>query len=510
MKTPFRTWLLAALLPGLILPGRAANRRVLATDAGLVGDGITLNTKALQKAVDRLSAQGGGTLVFSPGTYLTGQIFLKDHVELYLDGGATLLGSTDPRDYQSLDTGDLSTPHGDDNRMALLTADRVRHVRLSGFGTIDGQGRALALAVDSLCLAGQVPGYERLLEQIRNHPEVPRRLNRGRPSERYRPKLLFFYQCEDVLVQDLHFRHSACWGLSFHRCDNLVLRRLDVLNRAYWNNDGIDMTDCRNARVEGCRIDAADDAVCLKSDDALRGCEQIVVEDCDIRSSASAVKFGTASHGGFRHITVKNLRVRDTFRSAIAIEGVDGGVVEDVLVDGIVARNTGNAIFVRLGHRSGPQPGSVKNITLRNISCTIPFGRPDEAYDVRGPIDDTFHNAYASSITGIPGHKVQDIRLENIELVYPGRASKTMGYIPLDRPELVPEQVSAYPEFSMFGETPSWAFFVRHVDGISFRNVHLILMDEDFRPAFVFDDVSGLSMEEIHYPIWKPESPVVL
>ena len=504
--------LLLLLLPLLPIVSEAAPKTVYVNDFGATADGITLDTQAIQKAIDQVSSKGGGTVVFRMGNYLTGQIHLKDNVELRLEGGAVILGSTDPADYSQLETKDEATGFVDPNRMGLITGYRVKNVKISGFGLIDGQGRELALRVDSLCLAGKIPdqGYIWLRERIKNDPLSQRSVYRGRPSELYRPKLLFFSECEGITIEDLHMRNSAGWGLSFNLCDGMVIRNIDFLNRAYWNNDGIDLTDCRNVVITGCSIDAADDALCLKSDLPGKCCENILLEDCDVRSSASAIKFGTASNGGFKRITIKNIRIRDTFRSAIAIESVDGGDIEDILVDGIVARNTGNAIFVRLGHRSGEKPGTVRDIVLRNISCTTLQERPDGAYDVRGPIDNTFHNAYASSITGIPGHKVQNVSLENIELVFPGGASKAMGYIPLTHPELVPEQMNAYPEYSMFGETPSWAFYVRHVDGISFKNITLTLLDDDFRPAFVFDDVTGIGLQDIRYPFWKEETPVIL
>ena len=119
----------------------------------------------------------------------------------------------------------------------------------------------------------------------------------------------------------------------------------------------------------------------------------------------------------------------------------------------------------------------------------MPFGRPDEAYDLRGPEVDFFHNPFPSSICGIPDNRIENITLENINIQYPGRATKGMAYMPLWRIQDVPEQIDKYPEFTMFGELPSWGFYVRHVDGIHFKNVHLTLADEDFRPPYIFDDV---------------------
>jgi hypothetical protein len=267
---------------------------------------------------------------------------------------------------------------------------------------------------------------------------------------------------------------------------------LDIENRAYWNNDGIDLTDCQHVVVSDCRINSADDGVCLKSYHADSECYDVEIARCDIRSSASAVKFGTASWGGFRKVYVHDIKVSDTFRSAIAIESVDGAQIDSVLVERVEARNTGNPIFMRLGQRAGGRKGSLRNVVIRDLSCQVPFGRPDEAYDLRGPEVDFFHNPFPSSICGIPGNCIENITLQDIRITYPGRATKGMAYVPLWRKSDVPEQIDKYPEFTMFGELPAWGFYLRHVRNITLKNVQLSLADDDFRPAIVEDDVENM------------------
>lgn len=447
-------------------------------------DGRTLCTAELQHAIDDIGKQGGGRLTLHPGTYLTGGLMLRSGVELHLEEGATLLGSTNPFDYQYINVDHSDDQRNDNASMALLMGDRVEHVSITGEGTIDGQGLQLALNADSLHHTGE------RLDSYYNH-------RRQRCSEMARPKLFFFYGCRNVKVEGVKLRSSANWGLSFELCEQLTLRNLNIENRAYWNNDGIDLTDCRHVVVSDCLINAADDGVCLKSYDANSYCYDIEVARCNIRSSASAVKFGTASWGGFRKVYVHDIKVSDTFRSAIAIESVDGGVIDSILVERIDAVNTGNPIFLRLGQRAGKRSGQLRNITIRDLKCQVPFGRPDEAYDLRGPEVDFFHNPFPSSICGIPGSAIEHIVIENVEIRYPGRATKGMAYMPLWRVGDVPEQVAKYPEFSMFGELPAWGFYVRHVRDIVFRNVCLSLADSDFRPAFVFDDVFGIKLEQV-------------
>lgn len=470
----------------------------LITQYGAVSDGKTLNTKAIQKAIDAAFKNKGGRVVFPKGNFLSGSIVLKSNVILYFEEDAVLLGSTNPKDYLKMTfEGRPVSPKADDNsQMALILAHKANNIAIKGKGTIDGQGLQLALNIDSLHHAGVAidPKYS---------------LRRNRPNETMRPKLFRFSQCDTVIVEGLKVGEASCWGLSFELCSNLILDKLIIVNRSYWNNDGIDITDCKNVKVVNCDINAADDGICLKSYYPGYYNDAIYIANCTIRSSASAIKFGSASFGGFKNVIIKDINVYDTFRSAIAIESVDGAIIENIAVSNINAVNTGNAIFIRLGHRSGDKPGSIKNVSIKNIKVQVPFGRPDSNYDLRGPEVDFFHNPFPSSIVGMKGYAIENVVLENIEINYPGRASKGMAYMPLSRLNQVPEAVQDYPEFSMFGELPAYGFYVRHANGISFKNIKVTLDDTDFRPAFVFDDVQNLKMERVDLPKEKSNQVVL-
>ena len=268
---------------------------------------------------------------------------------------------------------------------------------------------------------------------------------------------------------------------------------------AYWNNDGIDIQDCKKVRITNCYINAADDGICLKSQSREHFCDSIYIAHCTVRSSASAVKFGTVSHGGFKNVTIEHIKIFDTFRSALAIECVDGGTLENILIENIDAVNTGNAIFIRLGDRSKTRdPGLLRNITLRNIKVEVAFERSDYAYEIRGPALPFFHNTFPSSITGIPGHPVENLTLENIEIIYPGRGNNGLANMPVSRLTEVPEREALYPEFSMFGELPSWGFYVRHVEGLTMNNIKISIAAPDYRPAMIFDDVNLLQLKSIN------------
>lgn len=469
----------------------------IVTQGKAIDDGKTLNTKIIQSAIDQLSKEGGGRIIFPKGSYLTGCVQIKSGIELYLEKEAVILGSTNPDDYYPLNKLDNTTAESDNSKLALILGYKAKNIALSGEGTIDGQGLALALNIDSLHHAG-----------LRIDPNY--NVRRMRPNETARPKLFFLSECTNISITGLHLMNSACWGVTFDLCSGLSIDQVSMINRAYWNNDGFDIIDCHNVKITRCNINSADDGICLKSYHPDAYNDSIYIADCEVRSSASAIKFGTASWGGFKNITIDDILVFDTFRSAIAIESVDGGHIENININNIIAKNTGNALFIRLGHRAGERPGTIKNISIRNMTVEIPFGRPDINYDLRGPEVDFFHNPFPSSITGIPGYYIEGIHLENIEITYPGRATKGMAYIPLNRLNQVPEQIDKYPEFSMFGELPSWGFYIRHAKNIKMKNVKLKLTEPDYRPAIIMDDVKGESLEQLFFPLDKREQIIIV
>lgn len=354
MRIKALTTLAAALC---LLVQTAAARDYAAEKYHIVGDGTTMNTAAIQQLVDRVSREGGGRIVFGHGRYLTGSFHMRSNVEVHVERGATILGSTSPFDYFNVTAHSGSeTDRMDNAHLGLFVSHRARNISFTGEGTIDGQGLALALAADSLHHAGA-------------YVDAHYNTRRMRPSELVRPTLFYLAETDGIRIEQLHLRNSSNWGLSFNMSRNITIRGIDLHNRAYWNNDGIDLTDCQRVTVTGCCINSADDGICLKSYNPDSGNDSIDVSHCEIRSSASAIKFGTGSYGGFRHVSIRHIRVLDTFRSAIAIESVDGAIIEHVSVEDVVATNTGNPIFIRLGQRAGQRPGPFATSGSRTSSC---------------------------------------------------------------------------------------------------------------------------------------------
>jgi polygalacturonase len=223
-----------------------------------------------------------------------------------------------------------------------------------------------------------------------------------------------------------------------------------------------------------------------------------VVSSCRIRSSASAFKCGSASYGGFRKIRVNGLVIHDTYRSAVALESVDGGTFKDVRIENIRAANTGNAIFARLGHRNARAPvGQMEDIVIRDVKVEVPAGAPDSGYEIPGPPVEQPHNLIPSSITGLPGHPVRNVLFEDVEIVYAGGGKPERASVSIPVLSRLPERERDYPEFSMFGELPAWGFYARHAEGIELRGFRVTLKMPDFRPAMVFDDVRRLSLDRV-------------
>jgi hypothetical protein len=190
----------------------------------------------------------------------------------------------------------------------------------------------------------------------------------------------------------------------------------------------------------------------------------------------------------------------DTYRSAIALEAVDGGIIDNILIDGIKAYHIGNVIFLRMGdRRSDDRIPSFSHVIIRNIYAEVSLSKPDSGYNYEGPIEDLPRNISPSSITGLPQWRINNVKLSNIEIVYPGGGNPNYAKRGTSKQELesIPEMPSAYPEFSQFKELPAWGFYVRHADNITFDHIVLKARENDYRPAIVFDDAKGIELNNI-------------
>ena len=454
---------------------QAGAKDYLATEFGAKPDGETLNTAPIQAAIDYISTHGGGRLIFKGGDFVTGTIYIKNDVTLHLEEGARLLGSLNPWDY-------IKDP--DAKWTSMIFSIGQKNIGITGKGEINCRGFLVATKGVDYCHLGLI--------------DDPLKLDRLQEGKR--PENLHFYKCENITVTGITLKDPASWNQQYDKCRNIYVDGVSVDAKSYWNNDGIDIVDCSDVIIRNCRFDAADDVYCFKSHSKDGLSENILVENCWGRSSANGIKFGTYTLGKFKHFRFYNMEIVDTYRSAITIATVDGAQIEDVVIDGLRSIHTGNPIFIRTGsRRTQEQTPYMKDIVIKNVYAEVPFDKPDAGYMYEGPVEDLPRNVCPSGIQGIPGIPIQNITLENIEIVYPGQADKDYAYRGSSKAELeaIPELEKSYPEFSNWKELPAWGFYIRHAEGVTFKNVKVSVAGEDYRPAIVADDVNGLNFQGV-------------
>jgi len=434
---------------------------------GVKSNGTTLNTNSIQKGIDFINANGGGRLVFYVGRYLTGTIYLKSNVTIRLEEGAILVGSLNPLDYEQ-----------NFNWTALIFALDQKNIGITGKGVIDGQGFQVAGNLVDLIHKGVIS------DPLRN----------DRPGETIRPQNIYFRGCRNIRIQGIILKDPGSWNQQYDQCRNLIIDGISVDSKSYWNNDGIDIVDCDSVSVTNSYFDAADDGICLKSHSPDFICQNVYIHNNTVRTSANGIKFGTASYGGFRNIKIINNLVFDTYRSAITFAAVDGGIVENVIVDSLKSINTGNVIFLRIGERREGKKGKMNNISISNVYAEVPSTKPDAGYNYEGPVEDLPRNISPSSIAGMPDALIENVTLKNIEIQYPGGGNPSYSKVGLNELDKVPELAANYPEFSMFRELPAWGFYIRHAKGITFENVTLSCLKKDYRTAVVCDDVTDMKL----------------
>jgi polygalacturonase len=436
-------------------------------DYGAVGDSVSLNTVALQKAIDICTESGGGVVWIPAGKFVIGTVHIKSNVTLSLDHGAELLGSQDINDYPV----DKLSQAREGQSQCLLYAKDATNIRFEGLGIIDGRG---------------------------THVAFPR--NRLGQRGDNRPRLLRFENCENLSFSGLTFKRPAFWGLHLIDCNTIHFNAITLRFRNNnFNNDGLDLDGCENVLIENCDLETGDDAICLKS--SRNPCRNIVVRNCRMASNTAALKFGSSSHGGFIDVSVTNCYFYDCPMGAMKLASVDGGRLENIQISRIVMEEVGCPIFIRLGSRGstfgegGKAPvGTLKNIRISDVVAEVTVEdrvkrktvyRRINVDTTPGVTDDEKSRVGPIMITGIPGHYVEDVILENIKISFPGHGTEK------DAKRVVPEDEDRYPEQFFFGVLPAWGAYIRHARNIKFKNVELTLRGSDARQKTVLDDVEG-------------------
>ena len=451
----------------------AAQPKFNVRDYGATGDGKTLDTVAIQKAIDACTTAGGGEVIFEKGTYLTGSLELKSHVCLLLGSEAVLLGSRDRKDY----------PLG-----KLIYASDATNISITGGGTIDGQGDAF---------------WEKKEETYRG-PDY-----RGTAAFNYRalprPSFLYFRRCRNMTVNNVTLKNSPSWTIHLLRCEQAFISQVTIRNPLHGpNTDGIDINSSIDVEVSSCDIITGDDGVVLKSTEPGHDhpSRNIRVSRCRIWSACNCLKLGTETHDRFENITFRECHLYSESENplerplaGIAIESVDGAHVSNVQISDITMDNVRAPIFVRLGHRGGNSPktqqveprvpGQIEKVSFRNITAK--------------------RSMFTSSITGIPGHSVSSIALHDVNLEYEGGGKEEWAMA--DVPD---EQViKRYPEAQMFGRLPAYGLYCRHVEGIWLDHLKVTCLAPDPRPLLVCDDVKGLRVFGLDAPRAESKLPIM-
>lgn len=451
-------------------------------DFGAVGDGVAMDTEAVQATIDACHAAGGGTVWVPAGDFQIGTIRLKSHITLSLDYGVSLLGSTDLADYptEGLDDPREGGPH------CLIYAKDASHITIEGLGVIDGRG---------------------------THVNFPRAVGGDLRNRLIRPRLLRMDNCDNLTFSGVTYKRPAFWGIHLVDCRDIHFNAVTVrMRNNNYNNDGLDLDGCENVLIENCDIESGDDAICLKS--SKNPCRNIVVRNCRVASNTSPLKFGTSSRGGFIDVTVTNCYFYDSPMGAIKLQLVDGGRMENIDISRIVMENVGNPIFIRLGNRGstftgrsrgrgqgadvepeGAPIGIIKNIRIRDLVAEVTIEDREKAAQAvyknlkvdttPGVTDSEKSRSGPIMITGIPGHYIEDVVLENVRISYPGHGTAE------DAKREVAEDIARYPEQFFFGVLPAWGAYIRHAKNVQFKNVKMTLRGPDERERIVMEDVKG-------------------
>jgi polygalacturonase len=435
---------------------------------GAAGDGRSLDTPAINRAIEAARSAGGGTVRFAAGTYLCYSIHLQSNVTLFLEQGANILAAPTPEPGAA---GGYDAPEPDAPWVAyqdyghnhwhnsLIWGENLHDVSICGPGLIWGKG---------------------LERDWKRSTEISGSGN----------KSIALKNCHNIILKDFCILQGGWFGVLATGVDNLTIDNLKIDT----NRDGIDIDCCRNVRVSNCTVNSPwDDGIVPKSSYALgyaRATENLTISNCYVTGTyelgtvlngtfkkfpadahvprTGRIKLGTESNGGFKNIAISNCVFEGC--SGLALETVDGALLEDITITNIAMRDIATApIFLRLGARmrgpKGISVGQLRRVLISNIVASNVDPRQ------------------CSILSGIPGHAIQDIHISDIFIRHQGGGTAQQAARQL------PEMESEYPEPTMFGPTPAQGFYLRHVKNIDMSHVEIASLQPDDRPDFILDDV---------------------
>ncbi len=410
---------------------------------GAKGDGRTLDTKAIQAAVDAAAGVKNGAVYLDGGTFLSGTVALKSGVTLWVERGAVLKGTQNHAHYPLVAPGSSLCAVRQLGR-GLVYAENADNVRVTGGGMLDGSGL-----------------YRFKMNDPLNNREADAR-----------PDIIYITYSKNVKVDNINLRSSAFWSLVPLSCEKVTIEHvnLDCMNTP--NRDGIDPVDCKNITVRHCCIMAGDDGLCFKSSDVF-GCEDIEVDDIMIQSLASGIKFGTDTYYSLKRASFRNCVIKNVNRCGVSLETVDGAEVSDVLFENIYMSDVGAPVYVTVGARNRlprndppVRRSFMDGVTFRRIRFEHPYPFSFE------------QNIRECMIIGqSETQKIRNITFEKCDFSLPGGVSEKPG-----KPRPIDNK---YPEYDRHGLSAGHAFTFMFTDNAKVADCRIVLDKPDVRPETV-------------------------
>jgi hypothetical protein len=431
-------------------------------DFGAKGDGATLDTAALQAAIDACNRDQGGTVLVPGGVFVIGAVEMKSNVTLHISAGGTLLGSADGKQYHAVDAiplqGDTTL---NDGNWGLIWAVKAQNFTVEGPGTIDGQGAQFRSPSRGVPPPSGIGGA-------------------------HRPYHLLFYQCQNFSVRDIFLKDCAFHSVRIVQSSYVKLDGIRIHNRVNHNNDGFHFVSAQHVAISNCDVQCQDDACAL-----FGSCQFITVTNCSFSTRWSVFRFGG---GTAENISVSNCLIYDTFGCPIKIRGGEGPRLENISFSNIVMKNVTGPISICLGPRNqrpGATPtatpetqGIVRNISFRGIRATVSV--PSQFPDV--PFTSGYNPGEIKSCIGLSGVGgfIENISFDDVHVTFPGGGTAEEGAL-----RAVPKVVGEYYAAGVF---PAYALYARNVRGLTLNNVRFDVAGAELRPAIVFDHVEDASV----------------
>jgi polygalacturonase len=428
---------------------------------GAVNDGKTINTIAVQKAIDDCNKNGGGTvMVDGGGVYVIGTIFLKSNITLHIDNGTTLQGSTNQNDYPEKGVYKVMYARETTKDRCLIYAENATSFAIEGHGTIDGNGHL---------------------------KYFPKKKVKGKSFQR--PMLLRLKDCSNISMRDIHLINPASWTSAWLYCNNITIDGITIVSRANGNGDGLDFDGCQNVRVSNSNFNNSDDCICLQASLPEKPCRNVTVTNCNFTTKWGGMRIGLLSRGNIEYVTVSNCTFRDIQDSGLKIQQNEGGEMSHMTFSNLVMENVPRPIFMTFCQQTASvdtpkgtyEPlKRMHNMKFDNIIVDNSKGDKDSAF----------------FLTGIPGHEIEDISITNVDFIVSGGGSQEDAN-KLDVKEYTLENMKRWPEFFTVGALPSYGIYARHINGLNLENISIKTNSDDKRLPVILNQVKNATSRNI-------------